>query len=452
MKKIFLMLLLGSAMSMGCSKILQQKPFSSLDAQTAFSTGPAVTAGLLGVYNDLQQASYYGTDYTLLCDLEADNLDHTGSFPQYEQVKNRAITPDNVTTQGVWNQIYAGINRVNTIIADIPNIHDASFDSAGAMGEARFLRAFMYFDVMRYFGGTPSGYSDPNGLGVPLVLTPTFTAADAAPHARSSAGEVYAQILDDVNFAIANIPSQNDFGRANTLAAQAFKARVELYTANYDGAAADALTAIQMTSGNLDPNYANIWLTKNDVPESIFELQFSATNTNGLYFYYFGRDEVASSASLQSAYDPSDTRLPVNFFVGTDASGNSQDGTTKYDLPDGSNDITLIRLAEMYLTHAEGVIRGSSPDIAAAVSDINVVRARAGLAPTTAATVSDVESEILLENRLEFAHECHRWFDLRRLGLAASTFGITDSTKVLWPIPQSEVLTSGNVIAQNPNY
>ncbi|HTR29148.1 MAG TPA: RagB/SusD family nutrient uptake outer membrane protein [Puia sp.] len=452
MKKILFMLLVGSVMSMGCSKILQQKPYSALDAATAFTTGPAVTAGLLGVYNDLQQASYYGTDYTLLCDLEADNLDHTGSFPQYEQVKNRAITPDNVTIQNTWNQIYAGINRVNTVIADIPKITDASFDSAGAMGEARFLRAFMYFDVMRYWGGTPSGYWDPNGLGVPLVLTPTFTAADAAPHARSTAGQVFAQILDDVNFAIANIPSSNDFGRANTLVAQAFKARVELYMGNYDGAAADALAAIQMTSGNLEPNYPNIWVTKNDVPESVFELQFSATNTNGLYFYYFGRDEVASSASLQAAYDPSDTRLPVNFYQGVDASGNSVNATTKYILPDGSNDITLIRLAEMYLTHAEGVIRGSSPNVAEAVADINVVRARAGLAPTTASTVSDVEDEILLENRLEFPHECHRWFDLRRLGLAASTFGVTDSTKILWPIPQAEVLTSGGVIKQNPNY
>jgi hypothetical protein len=452
MKKIFLMLLPGLVVMMGCSKILQQKPFSSLDATTAFTTGPAVTAGLLGAYNTFQQPEYYGTDYTILCDLEADNLNHTGSYPTYEQVKNRAITPDNTNIQNTWNRIYQGINRVNTIIADIPNIHDASFDSAAAMGEARFLRAFMYFDLMREWGGTPSGYSDPNGVGVPLILTPTFIATDATPHARSTAGQVFAQILEDVNFAIANIPSTNAAGRANTLAAQAFKARVELYTGNYDGAAADALAAIQLTSGNLEPNYPNIWLTKNDVPESIFELQFSATNQDGLYFYYYGRDEVATSGNLAAAYNLSDTRLPVNYFLGTDASGKQVYATSKYDLADGSNDITLIRLAEMYLTHAEGVIRGSNPNIATAVSDINTVRTRAGLGPTTAATIADVETEILLENRLEFPHECHRWFDLRRLGLAASTFGVTDSTKILWPIPQYEVLTSGNVIAQNPGY
>ena len=452
MKKLVLFLLVAAVFGPGCSKILQQLPTSALNATTAFTNGPAINAGILGIYDDLQNASYYGTDYTLLCDLEADNLDHTGSYPQYEQVKNRNILPDNVTTQATWNVIYAGINRANTVIASIPKVTTGGFDSLGDLGEARFLRAFMYFDLMRYWGGTPSGYSDPNGEGVPLVLNPTYTTSDAQPHARSTAGEVFTQILADVDFAIANMPSTNSGGRATALTAQAFKARVELYMANYDAAAADAEAAIQMTSGNLDPNYADLFITKNVAPEAIFELNYNATDQNGLYFYYFGRDEIASSADLQAAYDPADSRLPVNYFTGLDASGNTVEATAKYDNPDGSNDFPLIRLSEMYLTHAEAVLRGSNPDVSTAQNDVNVVRNRAGLPNTTAATVSDLETEILLENRLEFAHECHRWFDLRRLGLAASTFGLTDPTKVLWPIPQTEVLTSGGVITQNPNY
>jgi hypothetical protein len=452
MKKLVIFILGVTVLGTSCSKILQQTPTGALNATTAFNTAPAIEAGILGIYNTFQNASYYGTDYTLLCDLEADNLDHTGSYPTYEQVKDRNILPDNTNTTGIWNQIYAGINRCNTIIAAAPLITDPTFDSTAVLGEARFLRAFMYFDLMRYFGGTPSGYSDPNGEGVPLVLAPTFTAAEAAPHPRSAAGVVYNQILTDVDYAIANIPSSNNAGQANTLTAVAFKARVELYIGNYDSAAADAEEAIQMTSGALDPNYADLWITKNVQPESIFELQFSATNANGLYFYYFGRDEVATDISLDQAYAAGDTRIPVNYYFGTDASGKGVYATTKYDDPDGSQDITLIRLAEMYLTHAEAVLRGSNPDIATATSDLNTVRARANAAPTTAVTVSDLEAAILLENRLEFPHECHRWFDLRRLGLAASTFGITDTTKVLWPIPQNEVLTSGNVITQNPNY
>ena len=438
-------------MTVGCNKILNQKPFASLDATTAFTTGPAVTAGLLGAYNSLQNAAYYGTDYTLFGDLEADNLDHTGSFPQYEQVKNRAITPDNANMATTWNAIYQGINRVNTVIFSASKITGGGFDSAAALGEAKFLRAFMYFDLERAWGGSATGYSDPSGLGVPLILTPTFTAADAAPHARSTAGQVFNQILSDLADAIANLPATNDQGRATQLAAYAFRARVELYLGQYDAAAADAETVISASSG-LTNSYPSIWLAKNVQPESIFELQFSATNTNGLYFYYFGRDEVATSADLAAAYDPADTRLPVNDFVGTDASGHSVDATTKYDNPDGSQDITLIRLAEMYLIHAESVLRGSNPDVPTATTDLNAVRTRAGVANTTATTVSDLEAAILLENRLEFPHECHRWYDLRRLGLAQSVLGISDVTKLPWPIPQAEVLTSGNVIAQNPGY
>src|SRR5580658_6164642 len=427
MKKLFLMFLLGSVMVMGCNKILDQNPLSSLAATTAFTTGPSITAGIQGIYNTFQNASYYGTDYTLLCDLEADNLDHTGSYPTYEQVKNRAITPDNTNITGIWNEIYAGINRCNTIIAAASTITTGGYDSVPSIAEAKFLRAFMYFDLMRYFGGTPSGYSDPNGEGVPIVLAPTFSAVEAAPHVRSSAGAVFAQILSDLGVAIANLPSSNDLGKANTNAAIALRARVELYMGQYDAAAADAETLISQlgpmnATGGLDPSYSDQYVSKNYQPESIFELQFSNVDQNGLFFYYYGRDEVATSLSLQAAYQPADIRLPVNYF-----SFDGTIGTSKYDLADGSNDITLIRLSEMYLTHAEAVMRGSNPNLATAIGDINVVRARAQETLDATTSSSQLLADILEENRLEFPHECHRWFDLRRLGLAASTFGITDT-------------------------
>lgn len=451
MKKQFLIFLLGSVIVSGCNKILTQKPSSQLDATTAFTTGPAVNAGLLGCYNAFQNQFYYGDDYTLLCDLEADGLVHTGSYPTWEQVANRAITPDNVDVQDVWDQIYAGINRVNTIIASAPLITTGGFDSVPALGEAKFLRAFMYFDLMRFWGGTPSGYSDPNGQGVPLVLAPTYTAQEAQPHARATAGQVFSQILSDLNYAVANAPSTNALGRATSLTALAFKARVELYIGMYDSAAADA-EQVMGTLGGLSNPYPAIFAAKNQMPESIFELQFSATNQNGLYFYYFGRDEVATSTSLEQAYQPQDARLPINFYQAPDASGNEVNATQKYDNPDGSQDISLIRLSEMYLIDAEAIMRGTSQNMAAALADINAVRARAGETLDATNSPTQLLTDILNENRLEFPAEAHRWFDLRRLGLPVTMFSISDSTKVLWPIPQYEVLTSGGVITQNPGY
>jgi hypothetical protein len=457
MKKLFLLFLIGSGILTGCSKILDQNPQSSLNATTAFTTPDAINAGILGIYSAMQSSAYYGTDYTLLTDLEADNLDHTGSYPTYQEVKNRLISPDNTNTTGIWNQIYNGINRANNVISSSQKITDKSFDKNAALAEAQFLRAFMYFDLMRFFGGTPSGYYSPTGQGIPLVLTPTYTAADAAAKPRVSAQAVFSQILNDLNFAIANLPASADLGRATQFAAIATKARIELYLNQFDSAAILASQVITQYSGatvngGLCPSYAAIYSQKNQLPESIFELQFSTTNQNGLYFYYFGRDEVASSASLGNAHEPGDNRLPVNYYQGTDASGNSVNATLKYVLADGTNNIMLIRLSEMYLIHAEGVLNGSGADIITAQNDLNTVRNRAGLANTTAATVQDLETAILNENRVEFPHEAHRWFDLRRTGLAASTFNMADSTKVLWPIPQYEVLTSGNVIIQNPGY
>src|ERR1700744_288427 len=104
MKKIFLLFLTGAALGLGCNKILNQQPTASLNSTTAFSTRQAIASGVLGIYNTFQNAAYYGTDYTLFCDLEADNLDWTGSFPTYQEVANRSINPDNTNTTGIWNQ------------------------------------------------------------------------------------------------------------------------------------------------------------------------------------------------------------------------------------------------------------------------------------------------------------------------------------------------------------
>jgi hypothetical protein len=313
----------------------------------------------------------------------------------------------------------------------------------------------MYFDLMRFFGGTPTGYSDTSGAGVPLVLTPTYTTADATPKPRSSAGAVFNQINSDLNYAINNLPSVNNYGQANLLAAYALKARVALYTNNFDTAIAYAVPILSQEISNANAGLASTYLSlyqqKNTQPESIFEVQFDATNPNGLYNTYFTRTEVAASTSLAQAYDPSDSRLPVNYYFPSSSANYA--GTEKYILADGSNDVTVIRLAELYLIGAEALLRSTDQtDSITATSYLNVVRLRAGLSNTTAQTIPDLLTAIANENRFEFAHEGHRWFDLRRLNLAVSTFGIADPTKVLWPIPQYEVQTSGGVITQNPGY
>lgn len=451
MKKIILFLAFGALLLSSCKKILDQRPQASLDASTAFTTRQAVDAGIIGVYDAFQSSSYYGVDFSLLSELGADNLNHTGSFPSYLEIKNRNIATNNANVTGTWNQIYVVINRANTVLQSAVGITDAAFNKNAALGELRFLRGLAYFDLQRLWGGAPDGYNKPNGKGVPLFTTPTLVAGDAAAKPRATEAEVYTQIISDLDYAIANLPTTAANGRATKNAAIALKARLQLYREDFADAESLATQIISQFSsqarGGLAADYAGIFSTKNTKPESIFELQFTATDANNLRFYYYGRNEVASSSSLGNAHEAGDLRKPVNY-----ASSGSVFKQLKFFRADGTDNIILIRLAEIYLIRAEARARKATPDIPGSQADLNIVRNRAGLANTTAAIPADLLTAILQERRIELAHEGQRWFDLRRTNRLLSTLGITDAYRALWPIPQRERETSGFLIDQNPGY
>jgi hypothetical protein len=146
-------------------------------------------------------------------------------------------------------------------------------------------------------------------------------------------------------------------------------------------------------------------------------------------------------------HEPGDLRKPVNYT----ASG-TRFRQLKFFRADGTDNILLLRLAEIYLIRAEARARKTVPDVVGAAADLNIVRNRAGLAVTTAVTPAALLDAILAERRVELAHEGHRWFDLRRTNRVLTTLGITDAYRALWPIPQRERETSGFIIEQNPGY
>ncbi|WP_172644665.1 RagB/SusD family nutrient uptake outer membrane protein [Flavihumibacter sp. ZG627] len=453
-----------SAMLMGsasCDKILDQEPQGSLDATTAFSTRQGVEAGLRGIYDALQSGSYYGLRYQAFADMGADNINHTGTFPSFAQIFNKQILADNVELSNMWNAIYNAINRANNIIASAELITDPAFNKSSAIGEARFLRALLYHDLLRYFGGSPNGYNKSGGVGVPLFTVPTLAPSDAAPKARATEAEVNQLIMDDLNFAIENL-SGVSIARANVNAANALKARVELYNENF-AAAEEAATAViekyeAAPLGGLADDYRSLWSKKNVTPESILELPFYVDDANSIAFFYFpgangGRNEITSSPGLAAAHEANDKRKMVNVSVLDNTSDPRipANKTLKAFRVAGDDNVILIRLAEVYLIRAEARARKASPDIAGAQSDLNVVRTRAGLPATTAATTAALVTAIENERRVELAHEGHRWFDLRRYNKIAS-LGITEPFRALWPIPLREVQTSAGVVEQNDGY
>jgi starch-binding outer membrane protein, SusD/RagB family len=447
--KIYIFLFAGLlGLLTSCKDFLDQQPEASLDAQTAISNVAGARAAIIGVYGNLTAVDYYGLHYVVFADLAADNLAHNGTFPTFAQVKNRNILPDNVNTTNMWHTLYRGIDRANNVLEKVPAIEDPAFtDKARIIAEARFLRALHYFDLVRLWGD------------VPLILTATKVADQSLNVSRTPVNEVYQQILADLDAAEPDLPESAP-GRATKSAVKALKSRIALFRGDYPAAGALAEEIIASNRFSLVPNYRALFDTKNS-SESIFEVQFDNVNGNSLAFYNYpvtlgGRNEVGPrglGSTLEAAYEPNDTRKSASISPG----GIVIDGRTipagvniKYFRPGtGEDNVHLIRYAEVLLTHAEALARQGN--LEGSLVSLNKVRARAGLPALETDDQQALIDAILKERRIELAMEGHRWFDLIRTGQAQSVLGITDSNKLLFPIPQREIINNPNM-EQNPGY
>ena len=452
MKKTIFSYLVVATMIFGtvaCEKNIELDPLSSLDGAGGFKSKEDVTAALLGCYNSLQSANYVGLRYWTFADMYADNIAHVGTFPSFSQVFNKQILADNVEISNMWSNVYSGINRMNTVVEAAAAVDDKSFNNAAAIAEARLLRAFQYFNLLRYFGGSETGYNKGSGLGVPIITKPTLSVDDAKPVARATEADVWKQISEDIDFAVLNLPNSVAAGRVNRRVALALKARAHLYRGEWSAAEAAADSVITKGGYALltGPNYPNIFFQKSNT-EIIWELVYDATNTSSAYFFYYptslgGRNEISATATLRDLSEANDVRKAVNYTTTPAAK------TLKFTRADGTDNNIMIRLAEMYLIRAEA--RAKTNKLVDALADINVIRKRAGVLDAVAVTEAGLLDAIEKERRIELAFEGHRWFDIRRYN-KLSSIGITQTFRALWPIPQREVLTTQNIVAQNPGY
>jgi len=467
-KLVLTLVSLSAVLGTSCQKeTLDQKPQASLDATTAIKDAASLTAATLGIYSGFQSGNYHGLRYFAFADLYADNMIHTGTFPSFATIANKQILPDNTELGSMWNSMYSTINRANTVIAAIPSIADQSVVKDNVIAEARILRANVYFDLIRYWGGSKTGFNQAGGVGVPLVLTPTLVEADAAPRVRATEATVLGQVITDLDFAIgiSTFANKNVTGRVGKDYAKALRARVALYMGDYATAQTYATELITSTRYALTAgaDYKNIWALKN-TSESLWEIQYEPTNANSIAFFYYttatgGRNEIATATGLNTAHEAGDLRQSVNATATGGTASNLK--TLKFTrVATGDDNVVMFRLSELYLIRAEARAQIGT-DLVGALSDVNVVRARAGLAVSAAATTADLMTAILKERRIELAHEGHRFFDLKRTNSLATTLGaasfgvvglIDNGFRALWPIPQREVLTSGGIIAQNTGY
>jgi len=434
--------------SLSCKKFLEVSPKDFVSDDETIVDGVSAQTAVRGIYSALESNDYYGYTFQTLGFFSGDNIQYVGSQTVNQQLSNHAVISDLAALSSSWSAIYNVINRANNVLAKVPDLPvTASFSATlknQLLGEAYFLRALGYFDLARTWGG------------VQLVLTPTASATDQTKVPRSTLAETYAQVLKDLTQAESLLPATTNRIRATQKTAFALHARFALYQGDWQNAELNASKLIADNNYSLIAPY-NAFFANNATAtqESVLELYYNtnATNTQGYNWQPTTLGGVgwviptaAVAALLTDPVTGGNRRTLINTLV---ISGVTRNYGNLYYRTSGTDPAYLIRLSELYLIRAEA--RTQQDNYTGAAADLNAVRTRAGLAPTAAQTKADLLLAIENENRLEFAFENHRWYDLIRTGRAGAVLGITDNNKLLLPIPYAQLLIDPN-LKQNPGY
>ena len=359
------------------------------------------------------------------------------------------------------------------------------------LGQARFLRAYYYFELVKWFGD------------VPLVVDKRIQFGDQFNLDRTPSQEVYAQMELDLIYAADNLPvSQSDIGRITKGAAQAVLGKVFLYQGKYQEAAAALEEVINSGTYSLISDYSTLFENDNENNiESVFEVQYTDLEGAGFECLQCSEGNVAvgfngprafngpdfesgfsfnvPTEEIYNLFDESDLRrdyaiLDIEKFAEENQDYNNGSGVSwtegyehtgyynrKYiprqgDANIGDQNLTnpnnyrAIRFADVLLMAAEA--NNKSGNDAKAQLYLNRVRDRAGLDDITVGG-NELTQAIYLERRLELVGEGHHFFDLVRTGRAAAEIeGFTPGKHELFPIPEIEIELTGNRWSQNPGY
>jgi len=486
--KILPGLLIVAFLSQSCSEdFLNLEPISSSTTGNSYNTEKDIEAALVSVYNSLHN-EFYIWDNVLMGDVRSDNC-YAGppddvDIWAYDQL---TITSNNVRIFNNWRDFYRGISKANTVIDKIEDIADFSESRKfEIIGEAKFLRAFFYFDLVKQYGGVPiveaTGSADPEQIQLP----------------RNSIEEVYQFIINDLEVALTNLPdyygedTNVDKGRVNKGTVNALLAKVWAQHPSHDYSKvikyADAV--INSVNGyQLLGDYKSLFDGYNyNNSESIFEAQFIGGTPQGNWGPQLflppsisgdgWRKYATPSKDLVNAYTQEldlvrmdsniifETVPWVDEYYNADRQLNQVAFSYKQKNADGWNSgdqVYFIRLADILLLKAEAMAYLEQGDRGRSI--VNQIRNRANLENTTA---SDTEmlNAILLERRLELALESHRWDDLVRNDKVLETMnGLQElnlisnqyvnynmiEEKKLLPIPLGEIDRNPN-LNQNPGH
>lgn len=511
MKKIFFIFAIAlGILSVSCNKDLTQIPISQGTTLTFYQSPSDFIQGVNAAYSSLRG---YPDRLLNLSEIRSDNIYGVSDLGvrDWDPINSfqKAIT-GNLYVEEAWSADFNGIFRANTVLEQIKK-NGALINSITLQtrldAEAHFLRAFYYFDLVKYFGKVP-------------IIDHTVIASEANTIARSSVTDVYKLIIADLQAAIANLPASYtgvDVGRATKYAAEGLLAQVYLarsgptYGVEGPGLGLSewnlALPLLQdiISSGlfTLNASYANIFAYANQNPavnkEAVFDVMYltGASGTGSTYgatfcwdlcpnMYFKSINDSKSNGALEaipvsndliSKYAATDVRkaftihtAPYNNVGSTETRPFFQKyldftkipSTSRFDW--GINFIT-IRYTDVVLMKAECVLKGTPGSQATDVDAVvNQIRTRAGVG--TPALTGVTLAQLYNERRLEFADEGSRWFDLQRSGNLITSMNswiaVDDAIRkqmnpvvagyIVYPVPQSQLDAIPGLYTQNTGY
>lgn len=433
---------------------------SELDAELVFKNDNTAIAALEGIYHELQFNGFASGKVQSISFLGSilvdDAIDHNITSDRYDFYSN-TLRAGNVTNTSIWTSAYKQVYNANALLEGIKDNVDLSKATKNRIeGEVKFLRAFIYYYLVHLYDG------------LPLVLTTDYHINQSLP--RTTVADIYNKIQKDLEEALEVLPtdytnSKEQHIRPTKYAAYTLLARLALWQEEYTQAinyASEVITSGKYSLGELDDVF------KANSEESIWQLVPVVPNTGaneGNLFILQKNPAAPNNSASQSLtvdflsiWEIDDLRYQN--WIGVYTEGESKYYYPfKYKIKNGGDKeeySMVLRLAELYLIRAEAHARSASPNIQAALNDLNEIRNRAGLPNWITTDVLDIEQAVLDERRRElFSEWGHRWLDLRRFGKIDEVLGQKKSTwkpdAKLLPIPEQDRLKNP-FLTQNPGY
>jgi len=478
-----------------CQKdFLEKKPIVGITEENFYRTEADAIAAVNAAYATLQfQLSPAGHFRWFWGDIMSDDTEKGGSgdndafnLLQLETFKG----PNNTDLlESEWGADFEGIYRANVVLEKVPGIAMNENLKARILGEAKFIRAWNFYNLVAMFGGVP--------------LADHVLAPSEYNLPRASADAIWDLIEKDLTEAVPvlwkrSVYAESDLGRITQGAAQSLLVKTYLWRQKWPKAKAAAEAVVNSNEYQLVPNYADIFtIFGENNSESVFEIQYmnasggnwgknnanegSLTNvfqrargqfagfgfnipTKNLVDEFFkeGFEDPRLKSTVFRVGEPMGDRgtftiaatgdLPYLYYPKKYFSSKSEDAPFGDAAPNGGSNDRVIRYSDVLLMHAEAAYH--TGDEAGAKISLNKVRARVAI-PAITASGNDLLTAIYRERRLELGLEAHRFFDLVRTGQASQalgSLGFRAGTHELFPIPQSQILATNGALSQNPGY